>query len=69
MQFFKVKWENIMTLMILAETIYAWVVYFKYATEVRMLVIAIMSTIALTMMLIGYDIIKTFRHEVIKSWQ
>lgn len=69
MQIFKVKWENIMTLMILATTIYAWYGYSQMVDEVRMLAIATMQTFALVMMLINYNNIRSFRHDVIKSWQ
>lgn len=69
MQIFKVKWENIMTLMILAATIYAWYGYSQMVDEVRMLAIATMQTFALVMMLINYNNIRTFRHDVIKLWQ
>lgn len=69
MQLFKVKWENIMTLMILAATIYGWYGYSQMLDEVRMLAIACITTFALVMTLLNYNNIRTFRHEVIKLWQ
>lgn len=69
MQIFKVKWENIITLMLLAATIYAWIGYFKYATEVKMLAIATMTSIALIMMMISYNSIRSFRQDAIKLWK
>ena len=69
MQLFKVKWENIMTLMILAVTIYGWYGYSQMLDDVRMLAIACITTFALVMTLLNYNNIRTFRHEVIKLWQ
>lgn len=69
MQIFRVKWENIMTMMLLAATIYGWVVYFKYATEVKMLALATITTFALIMMLICYRSIREFRNEAMKLWK
>ena len=69
MQLFKVKWENIMTLMILAVTIYGWYGYSQMLDDVRMLAIACITTFALVMTLFNYNNIRTFRYEVIKLWQ
>lgn len=69
MQLFKVKWENILTLMILAATIYGWYIYLQMVDEVRMLAIACITTFALIMMLLNYNNIRSFRQEVIKLWQ
>lgn len=69
MQLFKVKWENIMTLMILAVTIYGWYGYSQMLDDVRMLAIACITTFALVMTLLNYNNIRTFRYEVIKLWQ
>lgn len=69
MQMFKVKWENIMTIVLLVETVYTWIAYFKYSTEVRMLAIATLTTFALVIMLISYKEIKAFREDVIRQWK
>ena len=69
MQLFKMKWENIMTLMILATTIYGWYGYSQMLDDVRMLAIACITIFALVMTLLNYNNIRTFRHEVIKLWQ
>lgn len=69
MQLFKVKWENIMTLMVLAATIYAWYGYSQMVDEVRMLAIACITTFAFIMTLFNYNNIRSFRYEVIRLWQ
>lgn len=69
MQLFKVKWENIMTLMILAATIYGWYGYSQMLDDVRMLAIACITTFALVTTLLNYNNIRTFRQEVIKLWK
>ena len=69
MKLFKVKWENIITLIILSATIYGWYVYLQMVDEVRMLSIACITTFTLIMMLLNYNNIRLLRHEVIKSWK
>lgn len=69
MQLFKVKWENILTLMVLAITIYGWYGYIQMLDEVRMLAIACLTTFVLILTLLNYNNIRAFRHEVIKLWQ
>lgn len=69
MQLFRVKWERILTLMMLATTVYTWIAYFKYESDVKMLAVAIMTTGLLMMMLMIYNEIKAFRHEAIKLWK
>lgn len=69
MQLFRIRWERIMTLVLLAESIYTWIIYFNYETEVKMLALATITTFALILMLISYETIKEFRKEVIAQWQ
>ena len=65
----RIKWETIITLMLLATTIYGWYVYFKYATEVKMLAMATITTFLYVMVLFSYKTIRDFRKEVLKMWQ
>lgn len=64
----KIKWENIMLFLLFIATIYAWVVYFKYATETRMLALASITSFVHLTMMFNYKTIKTFRKEVLKLW-
>ena len=69
MQLFKVKWENIILLMTLAVTLYGWYAYIQMQDEVRMLALACITTFAFVLVMVNYNTIRTFRHEVIKLWQ
>jgi len=64
----KIKWENILTILMLAATIYGWIVYFKYATETKMLALASITTFMYMTMIFNYKTIATFRKEVLKFW-
>lgn len=64
----KIKWENIMAVLLLAATIYGWLVYFKYATETKMLALATITTFTFMTMMFCYKSIATFRKEVLKFW-
>ncbi len=64
----KIKWENLMILLLLSSTIYGWFVYLKYATETKMLILALTSTFAFVIMIFGYKTIATFRKQVLKFW-
>lgn len=66
---FKIKWENIMALMLFGATIYAWYGYAQMPEEVRMLALACMMTFSLILVLISHDTIEMFRQEIIKSWK
>lgn len=69
MQLFKIKWEIVITLMLIATTIYTWILYFAYGTEERILLAAILATFGLIVMAICYKGIKTFRKEALKLWK
>ena len=69
MQFFKVKWENIILVMTLAAALYGWYGYVQMQDEVRMLALACITTFAFVLVMVNYNTIKSFRQEVIKLWQ
>ena len=64
----RMKWENILSMMLLGTTAYGWFVYFKYATETKMLLMMTIATIMCLVMLLGYKSIATFRKQVLKFW-
>lgn len=64
----KIKWENIMLMLLLSSTTYGWFVFFKYATEIKMLVMMLISTLMVLITLLGYKTIATFRKQVLKLW-
>ena len=65
---FKIKWENILTLLMLAATIDSWFMYFKVATETKMLAVACITTFLYLFLLFSYKTIFTFRKQVLKFW-
>jgi len=65
---FKIKWENIIALLLLAATIYVWVFYFKVDTDVKMLVLAAYTTFMFLVVMFGYKSISQFRKQVLKLW-
>lgn len=67
--FLRIKWETIMTLSLLAVTIYGWVVYCKFQDDVRMLALACITTFMFLMVFTSYKTIKSVRHEALKSWE
>lgn len=64
----RIKWENIMVLMLLATTIYGWIVYMNNADEPRLLALACITTFMYLMLLISYNSIKSIRQEIILLW-
>jgi hypothetical protein len=66
---FKVKWELIISILLLIASIKGWVVYGYVDTTIQTLAIATMTTFALAFVVIGYKSIETFRHDAIKLWQ
>ena len=64
--FWKIKWENIIVLMLFITTIRCWFFYMEFVEDTRALAIAIVPTIMLLVVLISYNTIKAFRQEVIK---
>lgn len=67
-KFLRIKFENIILLLMFSATIYAWVVYFKYATETKMLALASITTFMHLIMMFNYKTIRDFRKLVIKFW-
>lgn len=64
----KIKWENLLLMLLLGTTIYGWLVYFKYTKEIKMLVLVIITTFAFLVMLFSYKLIAKFRKQVLKFW-
>lgn len=64
----KIKWENIILILLLSSNVYGWFVFFKYATEVKMLMMMLVSTFMILITLAGYKTIATFRKQVLKFW-
>lgn len=68
MKLWRIKWETIMVLVMFVTTIMGWLFYMQFVEDTRALAIAIVPTIMLLMLLISYNSIKAFRHEVINNW-
>lgn len=68
MKLWRIKWETIMVLVMFVATIMGWLFYMQFVEDTRALAIAIVPTIMLLMLLISYNSIKAFRHEVINNW-
>lgn len=64
----RIKWENLLLVILIGTTIYGWVVYLKYATEIKMLLMMLIATILCLVMLFGYKSIAAFRKQIIKFW-
>lgn len=62
----RIKWETIMILMVLAVTIKAWFLYSNNIDDTRILAIATICTFMFLMILISYNTIKNIRHELLK---
>lgn len=62
----RIKWEKIITLMIMLTSIYCWIAFVK-VSNVYTLAIAVISTFMTLMMIMCYETLKALRHEVIKS--
>lgn len=62
---FRIKWENIITLMVMLTSIYCW---FGFITDsnVYTLAIAVISTFMTLMLIMSYESLKTLRLEIIK---
>lgn len=66
---FKVKWELIISILLLVASIKGWITYGYVDTTTHTLAVATMTTFALAFVVIGYKSIETFRHDAIKLWQ
>ena len=69
MKIFKIKWELILSILLLVASIKSWICYGYVDTSLKTLSVACMTTFALMYIVIGYKTIETFRHAVIKSWK
>lgn len=66
--FLRIKWEAIMTLSLLALTIYGWVSYTNYQNDTRMLAMACITNFMFLMVFASYKTIKSVRQETLKMW-
>lgn len=66
--FLRIKWETIMTLSLLALTIYGWVVYCNFQEDVKMLAMACITNFMFLMVFASYKTIKSVRQEALKMW-
>lgn len=64
----RIKWEAIVVLMLLATTIYSWLVYSNNANDTRVLAIACITSFMFIMYLFCYKTLKNIRHEIISLW-
>ena len=62
----RIKWETIIILMVLAVTIKAWFLYSNNIDDTRILAIATICTFMFVMFLFSYNTIKNIRHELLK---
>ena len=67
--FLKIKWETILTLMLLVATICGWLFYTNFPHDTRVLAMACITTLMLLMFLVCYQTIKNVRHEILKYWK
>lgn len=66
---FKVKWELIISILLLIASIKGWVVFKYVDTSIETLSVATMTTFLLAFVVIGSKSIEAFRHDAIKLWQ
>lgn len=67
--FFKIRWELILSILLLIVSVLCWITYGYVDTTIQTLSVACMSTFMLAFVTIGYKTIETFRHEALKLWQ
>ena len=67
--FFKIKWELILSIMLLIASVKGWIVYGYVDTTIQTLSVATMTTFALMYVVIGFNTISKFRHEALKLWK
>lgn len=65
----RIKWETILTLIMLAITIYGWVVYIRYLDDVRVLAMACITTFMFMIVFFGQNTIKEARRIILASMQ
>ena len=64
----KIKWENIMAILMLITTIFGWITFIRIP-DIYTLALAIIPTIMTLIVVICYETICEFRKEVLKMWQ
>lgn len=69
MIFWRIKWEAILVILMFITTIFSWIFYMDFIEDIKALVLAIIPTFMLFALLIGYNSIKEFRHQVITLWK
>ena len=66
MRIWRIKWEAVMVLITFIATVKGWLFYANYVEDTRALALAVIPNIMLLTLLVSYNSIKRFRHEVIK---
>lgn len=66
---FKIKWELILAILLLIASVTCWITFGFVDTTVQTLAVATMTTFALMYIVIGFNTIAKFRHEVLNLWQ
>ena len=64
----KVKWENIILILMLSSAAYGWFVFLRYATEIKMFAIVLIATLMVLITISNYKTIAAFRKQVLKFW-
>ena len=67
--FLKIRWELILSILLLIASISCWLTFGFIDTTVQTLAVATMTTFALMYIVIGFNTIAKFRHEALKLWQ
>lgn len=65
---FKIKWELVITILLATATIFSYSVYLEIK-DYRLFIVSATSSVLLITMILGYNQVKIFRHEVLRLWQ
>lgn len=65
---FKIKWELVITVLLAITTIFSYSVYLEIK-DYRLFIVSATSSVLLITMILGYNQVKIFRHEVLRLWQ
>jgi hypothetical protein len=65
---FKIKWELVITVLLAIATIFSYSVYLEIK-DYRLFIVSATSSVLLITMILGYNQVKIFRHEVLRLWQ
>lgn len=68
MKIFRIRWELILAILLLIASLVSWLSFAFIDTSLNTLAVATMTTFALLYIVVGFDTIAKFRHEVINHW-